>query len=94
LVGYPSLIIKCSKVLPGNWLEFHVGHFQAGPCPVGIGNGNFLLVAGKYFEILLSLEYFLNFMLGCLKNFWSKLYTNFSLMMEFLHSLASSGCSC
>jgi hypothetical protein len=47
---------------------------------------NLLLVAGKYFEILMSLKYFFSLLLGCLKN-----CTNFSLMMEFLHGLASSG---
>jgi hypothetical protein len=53
---------------------------------------NLLLVGGKYFEILMSLKYFFSLLLGCLKNF-SEVCTNFSLMMEFLHGLASSGLS-
>jgi hypothetical protein len=52
---------------------------------------NLLLVAGKYFEILMSLKYFFSLLLGCLKNFSSEVCTNFSLMMEFLNRLASSG---
>jgi hypothetical protein len=55
---------------------------------------NLLLVAGKYFEILMSLKYFFSLLLGCLKIFSSEVCTNFSLMMEFLHMLGSSGRSC